>query len=63
PPSIILVFYAITAEISVGDMIIAAVVPGILIAVGLIAALAFTPVAPAPPAPSGPLGALFRALP
>ncbi|KWX56500.1 TRAP transporter large permease [Mycobacterium sp. NAZ190054] len=53
PPSIILVFYAITAEISVGDMIIAAVVPGILIAVGLIAALAFTLVANRDAAPPG----------
>lgn len=36
PPSIILVFYAITAEASVGDLIVAGIVPGIIIAVALI---------------------------
>lgn len=36
PPSIILVFYAITAEVSVGDQLIAGFFPGILIALGLV---------------------------
>ncbi|WP_231637081.1 TRAP transporter large permease [Microbacterium sp. No. 7] len=43
PPSVILVFYAITAEANVGDMIIAGLVPGIIIA----AALLFTMYLPA----------------
>lgn len=36
PPSIALVFYAITAETSVGDQLIAGVFPGLLIAVGIV---------------------------
>lgn len=36
PPSIILVFYAITAEVSVGDQLIAGFVPGLIIAVALV---------------------------
>lgn len=39
PPSVILVFYAITAEVSVGDTIIAGVVPGLLVALVLIVVL------------------------
>lgn len=39
PPSIILVFYAITAETSVGDQLIAGAVPGIIIALSLVATL------------------------
>lgn len=53
PPSVILVFYAITAEVSVGDTIVAAVIPGLCIAailvVTLYIVLAFNPGA----APSG----------
>lgn len=40
PPSIILVFYAITAEAPVGDMLIAGLVPGLLVAVSLLVVLA-----------------------
>ncbi|MEV0064554.1 TRAP transporter large permease [Nocardia sp. NPDC050718] len=36
PPSVILVFYAVTAETNVGDMIIAGIVPGLIIAVALL---------------------------
>lgn len=36
PPSIVLVFYAVTAEASVGDLIIAGIVPGLIIAVALL---------------------------
>lgn len=36
PPSIILVFYAVTAEASVGDLIIAGIVPGLIIAGALL---------------------------
>ncbi|MEE4023673.1 TRAP transporter large permease [Gordonia sp. PKS22-38] len=36
PPSIILVFYAVTAEASVGDLIIAGLVPGVIIAFALL---------------------------
>jgi len=36
PPSIILVFYAVTAEASVGDLIIAGIVPGLIIAAALL---------------------------
>ncbi|MFC7344176.1 TRAP transporter large permease [Saccharopolyspora griseoalba] len=39
PPSVILVFYAITAEESVGDTIVAAVTPGLLVALALVGAL------------------------
>lgn len=39
PPSVILVFYAITAEESVGDTIIAAVTPGLLVALALVGTL------------------------
>src|SRR5699024_9239597 len=35
PPSIILVFYAITAEASVGDVLVAGFLPGVLIAVAM----------------------------
>ncbi|MBD0863138.1 TRAP transporter large permease [Gordonia sp. zg691] len=35
PPSIILVFYAVTAEANVGDLIIAGIVPGLIIAAAL----------------------------
>ncbi|WP_016696100.1 TRAP transporter large permease [Rhodococcus rhodochrous] len=43
PPSIILVFYAVTAEASVGDLIIAGIVPGLIIAVALVLTM-FLPV-------------------
>jgi len=39
PPSVILVFYAITAEVSVGDTIVAAVTPGLLVALALVVVL------------------------
>lgn len=39
PPSILLVFYAITAEQSVGKVLVAGFVPGFLVAVSLIATL------------------------
>ncbi|MET4050232.1 MULTISPECIES: TRAP transporter large permease [unclassified Rhodococcus (in: high G+C Gram-positive bacteria)] len=39
PPSIILVFYAITAEVSVGDQLVAGFVPGLIIALSLIATM------------------------
>lgn len=39
PPSVILVFYAVTAEASVGDMIIAGLVPGLIIAAALLIAM------------------------
>ncbi|WP_024792930.1 TRAP transporter large permease [Tomitella biformata] len=42
PPSIILVFYAITAEVSVGDQLIAGFLPGIIIAAALIVTLYVT---------------------
>ncbi|MBB1023999.1 MULTISPECIES: TRAP transporter large permease [unclassified Dietzia] len=42
PPSIILVFYAITAEVSVGDQLIAGAMPGIIIALGLVVTLYIT---------------------
>lgn len=37
PPSILLIFYAITAEISVGQTLVAGLVPGILMAIALCA--------------------------
>ncbi|EKT79832.1 hypothetical protein WSS_A25790 [Rhodococcus opacus M213] len=43
PPSIILVFYAVTAEASVGDLIIAGIVPGLIIAVALLVTM-FVPI-------------------
>jgi tripartite ATP-independent transporter DctM subunit len=36
PPSIVLVFYAITAEASVGDLLIAGIVPGLIIGAALV---------------------------
>lgn len=42
PPSIILVFYAITAEANVGDMIIAGFVPGLIIAAALLLTMYIT---------------------
>lgn len=36
PPSIILVFYAVTADVGVGDVLIAGIVPGLIIAAVLI---------------------------
>lgn len=39
PPSIILVFYAVLAEESVGKILIAGFVPGILVALGIVATL------------------------
>lgn len=39
PPSVVLVFYAITAEVSVGDTIVAAVTPGLLVASALVVVL------------------------
>jgi len=42
PPSIILVFYAITAEVSVGDQLVAGAVPGVIIASGLVVMLYVT---------------------
>ena len=36
PPSIVMIIYAITAEVSVGDMFIAGFLPGILLAIGFI---------------------------
>lgn len=39
PPSILLVFYAITAEQSVGKVLVAGFVPGVLVAISLVAAL------------------------
>lgn len=41
PPSILLVFYAITAEISVGKMLVAGFVPGALVSLALISVLFF----------------------
>ncbi|WP_025776877.1 TRAP transporter large permease [Brevibacterium sp. VCM10] len=35
PPSVILVFYAVTAEANVGDIIVAGIVPGLIIAAAL----------------------------
>jgi C4-dicarboxylate transporter, DctM subunit len=42
PPSIILVFYAITAEVSVGDQLIAGFLPGLIIAASLVVMLYVT---------------------
>lgn len=42
PPSIILVFYAITAEVSVGDQLVAGALPGVIIACGLVVMLYVT---------------------
>lgn len=42
PPSIILVFYAITAEVSVGDQLVAGALPGVLIACALVVMLYVT---------------------
>ncbi|MEL7983243.1 TRAP transporter large permease [Vreelandella titanicae] len=39
PPSILLVFYAITAEISVGKMLVAGFVPGALVSLALVSVL------------------------
>lgn len=39
PPSIILVFYAITAEASVGDVLVAGFFPGLLIAIAMVATM------------------------
>ncbi|MDV8070924.1 TRAP transporter large permease [Rhodococcus sp. IEGM 1366] len=39
PPSIVLIFYAITAEQSVGDLLIAGIIPGLVIAVALVAVM------------------------
>ena len=41
PPSIIMIVYAVVAEVSIGDMFLAGVVPGILMAVTLIAMTAW----------------------
>jgi C4-dicarboxylate transporter DctM subunit len=41
PPSVILVFYAVTAETSVGDMIIAGLIPGLIIAAALLVTMFF----------------------
>lgn len=43
PPSIILVFYAVTAEASVGDLIIAGILPGLIIAAALMITM-FVPI-------------------
>jgi C4-dicarboxylate transporter DctM subunit len=40
PPSIILVFYAVTAEAPVGDMLIAGLLPGLLVAVSMLVVIA-----------------------
>lgn len=42
PPSIILVFYAITAEVSVGDQLVAGALPGVIIACALVLMLYVT---------------------
>ena len=39
PPSVLLIFYAITAEVSVGDTLIAGLVPGVLVALALLATI------------------------
>lgn len=39
PPSVILVFYAITAEVSVGDQLVAGFIPGVLIAIVIVAVM------------------------
>lgn len=43
PPSVILVFYAVTAEASVGDVIIAGLVPGLIIAAAFLIVM-YTPI-------------------
>lgn len=40
PPSIILVFYAVTAEAPVGDMLIAGLLPGLMVAVSMLVVIA-----------------------
>jgi C4-dicarboxylate transporter DctM subunit len=40
PPSIVVVIYAIVAEVSVGDLLLAGIVPGILLGLALMAAVA-----------------------
>ena len=53
PPSIILVFYAITAEVSVGDVLIAGALPGVIIACALVVMLYVTMLRDPEAAPSG----------
>lgn len=53
PPSIALVFYAITAETSVGDQLIAGVFPGLLIALGIVLTMYVTIIRNVDAAPHG----------
>lgn len=53
PPSIALVFYAITAETSVGDQLIAGFLPGVLIALALVVTMYITIATKADSAPRG----------
>lgn len=62
PPSVILVFYAITAEVSVGDTIVAAFVPGLLIAATLIVTLYLMMLARPGSAPRGTATSFVRKL-
>ncbi|MFK5690655.1 TRAP transporter large permease [Ornithinimicrobium sp. LYQ92] len=53
PPSVLLVFYAITAETSVGAMLIAGIVPGLLVAGALLLTVFVLIARPGSTAPSG----------
>jgi C4-dicarboxylate transporter DctM subunit len=70
PPSIILVFYAVTADVGVGDVLIAGIVPGLIIAAVLIITMYLTGLSRTAAMPSGiqtpireKLGAAVNALP
>lgn len=70
PPSIILVFYAVTADVGVGDVLIAGIVPGLIIAVMLIGTMYLTGLSRSSAMPGGTqttlrekFGAAINALP
>lgn len=65
PPSVLLVFYAITAETSVGSTLVAGIVPGVLVGLALVATvlvLISRPRASAPRGQAHPWGEKLRSL-
>lgn len=70
PPSIILVFYAVTADIGVGDVLIAGIIPGLIIATVLVVTMYITGLSNSSAMPGGvpttmreKFGAAVNALP
>jgi C4-dicarboxylate transporter DctM subunit len=53
PPSVLLIFYAITAEVAVGPTLIAGIIPGILVAIALIVAISIVILTKRESAPRG----------